>query len=331
MAIEDTGVSILKEELPSLFCYFLQVEEAYTWQLDCTGLGLSIIQHLITLMGGAIWVEPEQDKGSCFGLQMTLPKSGSAEAFIPPRPTALHCALVVDDNPVIRSILPKQLIILALMSSVSPVAPPLRHNLSQYLIWFSTEAIRTASHRMPIVLLISNLNHAEYYPARDVMLSVLQKPFPRSVLLDRLSASTLTADRGFPLQPQLPTMTQIIGIGRQFCALAAEDNKTNRLALQRMSKKLSIEPKFVTDGRQVVEVCAGFQPVLILMNISMLGMEGKEATKRTWKSEAQTGKHVPILALTAHPSLRDSELVSDSGWEGYIINSLSKKMLLKYL
>ena len=59
MTIEDTGASITKDELPSLFCYFPQVEEAYNWQLDCTGLGLSIIERLITLMGGAIWVEPE--------------------------------------------------------------------------------------------------------------------------------------------------------------------------------------------------------------------------------------------------------------------------------
>ena len=65
-------------------------------------------------MNSAIWVESDQGKGSCFELQKTLPNAGSAEVFTPPRVSALHRALVVDEHPVNRSILPKQLGILGI-------------------------------------------------------------------------------------------------------------------------------------------------------------------------------------------------------------------------
>ena len=88
ITIEDTGIGIPQDEVSYIFCDFHQVEEAYNRQFDGTGLVLSITQRLITLMNGAIWVESDQGKGSCFGLQITLPNAGSAEAFIPPR---AHC------------------------------------------------------------------------------------------------------------------------------------------------------------------------------------------------------------------------------------------------
>ena len=113
--------------------------------------------------------------------------------------------------------------------------------------------------------------------------------------------------------------------------LAAENNKTNRLVLRRMSKKLNIELRFATDGRQAAEVCATFQPDLILMDISMPGVDGKEATNRIRKGEAETGHHVPIVALTAHPNPCDNASVLDSGWECSIIKFLRKTLLLKCL
>jgi CheY-like chemotaxis protein len=125
--------------------------------------------------------------------------------------------------------------------------------------------------------------------------------------------------------------TQAIGIGRQLRVLAAENNKTNRLVLRRMSKKLNIALRFFTDGSQTVEVCATFQADLILMDISIRGLDGKEATNLIRKGEAEAGHHVPIVALKVHPNPGDNASVLDSGWECYIIKFLRKTLLLKYL
>ena len=210
-------------------------------------------------------------------------------------------ALVVDKHPVNRSILSKQLGILGIdvITCSSGAAALAQLELAPDLVLTDhympdmnglelAEAIRAASHRMPILLLSSNPNHAKGDPARDAVHAVLQKPVPRSVLFDRLTALSLRSSQVVAPPPQLFTTTQTIGIGRQMQVLAAEDNKTNRLVLRRMSKKLNIELRFATDGRQAVEVCATFQPDLILMDISMPGVDGKEATNRFRKGEAET-------------------------------------------
>ena len=98
-----------------------------------------------------------------------------------------------------------------------------------------------------------------------------------------------------------------------------------------MSKKLNIELRFVTDGRQAVEVRATFQADLILMDISMRGVDGKEANNRNRQGEAETGHQVPIVSLTDHPNQYDNALDLDSGREGYIIRPLRKTLLLKCL
>lgn len=83
-----------------------------------------------------------------------------------------------------------------------------------------------------------------------------------------------------------------------------------------MSKKLNIELRFVTGCRQAVEVCANFQPDLILVDISTLGLGGKESTKQIRKGEAETSYHVPIVALMTHLNLFDKASVLNSSQEG---------------
>jgi signal transduction histidine kinase len=69
--VSDTGLGIPKEELPRIFETFRQVEGTTTRVHGGFGLGLSIVKHLVTLMGGNVSVESELGKGSVFSI--TLP------------------------------------------------------------------------------------------------------------------------------------------------------------------------------------------------------------------------------------------------------------------
>jgi len=64
--IKDTGIGISKENIPYLFDAFTQVDDSRTKQHSGTGLGLAISKYLVELMGGEIWVESEQNKGTTF-------------------------------------------------------------------------------------------------------------------------------------------------------------------------------------------------------------------------------------------------------------------------
>jgi CheY-like chemotaxis protein len=106
--------------------------------------------------------------------------------------------------------------------------------------------------------------------------------------------------------------------------LAAEDNKTNQLVFRKMVKALNIELQFAGNGLEAVELYQSYQPDLIFMDISMPKMDGKEATKAIRALEADTQKHVPIVALTAHAMDGDEAQILEAGLDRYLTKPLRK-------
>ncbi|MBI5541924.1 MAG: response regulator [Bacteroidia bacterium] len=64
--VKDTGIGINKANLALIFERFKQADEGTARKYGGTGLGLAITKAITELMGGAIWVESEPDKGSIF-------------------------------------------------------------------------------------------------------------------------------------------------------------------------------------------------------------------------------------------------------------------------
>ena len=85
--------------------------------------------------------------------------------------------------------------------------------------------------------------------------------------------------------------------------LLVEDNAMNRDMLSRRLKRKGFEVLTAVDGRQAIDMAEAKQPDLILMDISLPGMDGWEAT-RYLKSKPET-QGIPILALTAHAMAGD--------------------------
>ena len=67
-----------------------------------------------------------------------------------------------------------------------------------------------------------------------------------------------------------------------------------------MLKTLDVELTFAANGEEAVTLFKQLEPDIVFMDISMPKMDGKEATKAIRALEVETGRHVPIVAMTSN-------------------------------
>lgn len=103
--VRDTGPGITPEVRERLFQPFTQADQSTTRRFGGSGLGLSICHELASLMGGAVGVDSEPGRGSCFWAELPLPATepparDSGFGALGPSPLAGMRVLMVEDNPV---------------------------------------------------------------------------------------------------------------------------------------------------------------------------------------------------------------------------------------
>jgi CheY-like chemotaxis protein len=180
---------------------------------------------------------------------------------------------------------------------------------------------RQAGYAVPIVLLSSNPAAVRALPQADILAVVLQKPVLRSDLYRRLQG--LSGPAAPPEARPLPPPSA----GRLMRVLAAEDNRTNQLVFRKMTKHLAIDLVFANNGREAVEMFQSWQPDLIIMDVSMPELDGRDATRAIRALEAHLGGHVPIVALTAHAMEGDETGILASGMDRYLTKPLRKSAI----
>jgi len=108
--VADTGIGIPSDKLQLVFEKFSQVDGSSTRRHEGTGLGLAITARLVALMGGQIGVESVHGAGSTFWFSLELPVAEEpSRVRIAPLDVTGSRILIVDDNPVNRSILSEQM------------------------------------------------------------------------------------------------------------------------------------------------------------------------------------------------------------------------------
>ena len=81
-AVEDTGIGIRPEDMPTVFESFRQVDSTSARRAQGTGLGLPISRRLAEMHGGRMWVESVEGAGSTF--YFTLPAKGDGDVSSQP-------------------------------------------------------------------------------------------------------------------------------------------------------------------------------------------------------------------------------------------------------
>jgi two-component system, cell cycle response regulator DivK len=109
--------------------------------------------------------------------------------------------------------------------------------------------------------------------------------------------------------------------------LLVEDNEMNRDMLSRRLLKAGFEMVIAVDGEQAVDLARSEAPDLILMDISLPGLDGWEAT-RLLKARPET-RSIPIIALTAHAMAGDREKSLAAGCNDYDTKPIDFRRLVE--
>jgi signal transduction histidine kinase/CheY-like chemotaxis protein/HPt (histidine-containing phosphotransfer) domain-containing protein len=339
-SVADTGIGIPAEKQALIFEAFSQADASTTRKYGGTGLGLTISRQLVDMMGGRLWVESEVDRGSTFHFTA---KFGLPVGAVHPVPTIPHLhgleVLIVDDNATNRRILEEML-------SNWGMKP--RSADSALGAFAQLERASTGGSRIPLVLLDSQMPgmdgfqlaekihastslagtemimltsavHAgEALRCKQVGLSAcLLKPVKPSELLDAICTAM-----GGPLQyvsavekdEATPSERSIAPLR----ILLAEDNPVNQKLAIRLLEKRGHHVELANDGREALQLLDHGKFDLVLMDVQMPNLDGFEATAEIRKREAQTGEHIPILAMTAHAMKGDRERCLSAGMDGYV-------------
>ena len=331
ITVEDTGIGIVAENLDHVFGEFNQVESQSNRKFEGTGLGLAITQRLIERMGGAVWVDSEFGKGSCFGFRLSLPVAEDAAAAL--APMVIKRVLVVDDQFINRTILERQLVpcgiavtlcrsgadALLALQTASFDAILTNHDMPDMDGLELATRIRSAGTETPILLLSVNPAHAREAKGGEFLAAALQKPVLRADLYRRLQALSGVEE---PLVAAPATFFRP-SARRLMRVLTAEDNRTNQLVFQKMVRDIEIELVFANNGLEAVALFQSFNPDMIFMDISMPEMDGRDAARAIRLLE-DGRSHVPIVALTAHAMDGDEAGILAAGIDRYMTKPLRK-------
>jgi len=342
--VSDTGIGISPEKQALIFDPFSQADTSTTRKYGGTGLGLTISARLVELMGGRIRLESEVGRGThfFFTVQMKSSEMPSAIGSIAP-PEILRGVkvLVVDDNSTNRRILDGMLRrwemrptlveggegALAELSAARETEEPYKLILTDMhmpkMDGFSlVERIRQRPElATATIMMLTSAGHrgdAERCKQLGVA-AYLLKPIRQSELREAIAqvlgareqTGAIPLVTRYSLQDAREPMT-VLRI------LVAEDNPVNQRLVIRLLEKRGHRVVLVVDGRQAIEALNQGSFDLVLMDVQMPEMDGLEATALIREKEKKTGKHQPIIALTAHAMTGDRDRCLAAGMDGYL-------------
>jgi signal transduction histidine kinase/CheY-like chemotaxis protein len=343
ISVRDTGSGITPAQLPHLFQPFVQADSSVSEKFAGSGLGLYISRRLVELMGGEILVTSAPNTGSVFTIMIPLvvpegvAKSIQLMNSSGKQETADHFALVVGPHQAVA------------------------HNLMRYLRGFGIDAAHTVhlmraltlldrqSQANKVVFLLPEMVSPELIdrlsaPGRKQFLVAtgrkegerlarlfkeyevfrLQAPFKQDNILQLFGLSRV--------RPQAVFIDKNVGGQSQgglypMSVLEVEDNELNRQILVMQLEKLGCLVQSAANGSEAIPLILSGQFDLVLMDCRMPAMDGMDVTKYVRELERVSGRHTPIVAMTAATMPGDKEKCLAAGMDDYIAKPITYRSL----
>ncbi len=340
--VNDTGIGMKQEQIEKLFHPFSQADASTTREYGGTGLGLSISKEIVELMGGTIQVSSTYGKGSSFSFDVNMPLYGESDrALILPDVLRELNVLVVDDNDEAKLIIERQLdsfgfhvmsassgaeaIELIKKGSIQPDLIVMDYLMPEIDGITTTQEIRKiqSDNHIPEILMISAYGKDDIKKqAKESNINYfLDKPINPSHLFDtvlemfhvKASYSHAAAPKHHDIQNQLRKI-------RGARILLVEDNDINQQIGKELLESEGLVVEIAENGQIAVDRMKASNKGdydLVLMDIQMPIMDGREATRQIRKLENGC-QDITIIAMTAHALAEEKDRNIKSGMNAQI-------------
>ncbi len=347
-SIRDTGIGIPKDKLDRLFQSFSQVDSSTTRRYGGTGLGLAISKELVEKMGGRMWVESEEGKGSTFHFTIIAKAEEAAPLISIDQPPDLSGKriLIVDDNATNRLILVKQ-------TESWGMKPKAVESGKEALALFEEESFDIAildmqmpemdgftlaerindmniKNDLPLIILTS-IKRNKARASDAAIAAFLHKPIKTSNLFNVLNSTIFSTPETKTKETRKEkSIDSTMAERHPLRVLLVEDNMINQKVALKFLSRLGYQSDIAGNGIEAIEALERQTYDVVFMDIQMPEMDGNEATKRIrakWPKDRQPY----IIAMTAHALEGDREKYIARGMDDYVSKPIKVDALLTAL
>jgi CheY-like chemotaxis protein/nitrogen-specific signal transduction histidine kinase len=353
VSVQDTGIGIPHEKAGNLFQPFSQVDASAARVHGGTGLGLSLCDRLVRLMGGRIWFESEPGLGATFHFTVALPVDAQkVEPAAGPRLGEGRRALIVQDHARERSVLRRRLErlgftvreaegggvgIAAIVESAREQRPfdALLIDARMPTIdgFGVVETIQEIAGMAARTILLLSADHKDDDLERANRLRVTQtltKPIGEAKLHAALEETLLGR------RPVAEAKTATVDADRAArlagSVLLADDSEDNRFVVLEFLKETRLAIECAENGEVAVAKCATGRFDVILLDMHMPVMDGYAAARAIRSLEEVRGRpRVPILAFSADALQEDRDRSLAAGCDDHLSKPVSRIALFEAL
>ncbi len=337
--ISDTGIGIPKEKQAKLFNPFCQADASTSREYGGSGPGLSISRRLVELMGGRLWLESEEGKGTRLHFTLTLPaaaESGDTSfSKLRASPGQLKL-LVVDDNPRIQHLLADMAACwncsLKAVSSAEEAVDQLNSGSGFDVVFLDSTLGNQDPRSVATKLRLGRssagtrfvlMSPVGYRCPSNLFSAHLTKPLKPSHVRDALIRLTTPSKQATPQTPPASPSARLADL-YPMRVLLCDDNPVNLKVASRMLSQLGFQADVAGNGMEALRAFDAKHYDLVFMDVQMPEMDGIEATGRLRErgqnpDQHPNGQPQPIIvAMTASAMPGDRERCLKSGMDDYL-------------
>lgn len=344
--VQDTGIGMSKEFMQTMYEMFSRATDSRINKIHGSGLGLAITKQMVDLMHGTIECESEIGMGTKFTVTIDLPIAENVnDDFVLPKSNVL----LIDDDRIFLESAKDTLESMGLTVDCCD-----RGEDAIKMVWDKHEAGEDYS----LVIVgwnKQNMNGVEIIRAiREKIGSgvkiAVSSAYDWSDIEDE--AKTAGAD-GFINKPLFRSTayynineimnlkTRVVEVENDNTGdlngmniLIAEDNELNWEIIEELLRVYGVSSTRAENGQVCVDIITSASKGmydLILMDVQMPVMNGKDATRKIRSNSEKYINSIPIIAMTADAFAEDINSCLEAGMDGHISKPIDLKKLLNEL